>query len=85
MSQIMTPYLFFDDEVGDFKELGSQADGSAMLEHHSYLNGSIRPMHDETGMGSTALPCSPEKDEPFSFLTDMFLSHCYSLIYSARL
>lgn len=81
----MAPYLWFDHELRESKVLGSGAGGYAPLKQCPFLEASTRPMHDGSGVDSPALHRSPEEDEAFCFLTYMFLSAFYSLMFSAHL
>lgn len=83
VAQLMSAYLWFDDELGKFKVFGSRANGYVPFEHRTSLEASIRPMYDVPGMDSAALLLFPAEDEAFYFLTYMFFSHFYSPISSA--
>lgn len=48
----MAPYLWFDQDMVEFRVLGSWADGDAPLEQRSSLQTDIRAPHDVPGMES---------------------------------
>lgn len=76
-------YLRFAHGPGEFKLLGSWADGYSPLEQRTLLEVNMKHMHDGSGTDSTTLYRPPKDDEAFSFMTNMFLSQFYNLISSA--
>lgn len=61
VAQLMKQYLSVDHELGDFKGLGSCADGFTPHEQLHSLEVSIRPMPDGPRVESIALCRSPEE------------------------
>lgn len=85
MAYLITLFLWRNHELREFKGFGSRADGYALLETCPSLDASVRPMPGGPGVDSAALSRSLEDYEHYVFLTYIFLSHLYSLIFSARL